>query len=350
MCALGWDDRLERALALRTAVVPVAVPGRVSRVDRGLVSVITESGLVRLPLGPVLRRRRNEVDQCVAVGDWVVTSGGAVVAVLPRRSAFVRGDPERAVSKVVAANLDTVLLVHSLASPLNERRLARELALVREGGAEAVVVLTKLDLCPEVSAHVAAIARVDPRTEVHSVSNVTGEGFDGLRDLTGGGRTSALIGASGVGKSSIVNRLLGEEALATGEVREGDQRGRHTTTARRLLVLPGGGVLIDTPGLRTLALPVEVHAQGEGAGARLGEVYEDVEEVAAGCRFSDCRHDGEPGCAVAAAVRGGTLHADRVSAFLLDTSRAEIGPQRRGERTGAGRPSPPPEAGRRGDR
>ena len=345
---LGWDERYAEQLG---RVAPGGgVPGRVARADRGLVTVLTAAGPERVPLGPELHRRRHDVEHHVAVGDWVVVSEGAVVAVLPRRSAFTRGDPERAVSKVVAANLDVVLVVHSLASPLNERRLERELILVREGGAEPVVVLTKLDECPDAAAHVEAVARVAPEIAVHAVSNVTGKGFDAVRTHVGPGRTVALIGASGVGKSSMVNVLLGAEFLATGEVRAGDQRGRHTTTARQLIVLPCGGVVVDTPGLRTLALPAEGdRSRAEGSGG-MGEVFHDVEEIASRCRFSDCAHEGEPGCAIAAALAEGTIDELRVAAYLTLDAEAERGVQKRGERTAPGPPKRNPEAGRRAGR
>lgn len=331
---LGWDERYAEQLG---RIAPVGgVPGRVARADRGLVTVLTAAGAERVPLGPAMHRRRNDIEHRVAVGDWVVVSEGAVVAVLPRRSAFIRGDPERAVSKVVAANLDVVLVVHSLASPLNERRLERELILVREGGAEPVVVLTKLDECPDATAHLEAVGRVAPGIAVHAVSNVTGEGFEAVRAHVGPGRTVALIGASGVGKSTMVNRLLGEEFLATGTVRAGDQRGRHTTTARQLVVLACGGVVVDTPGLRTLALPAEGdRSRGEGSDG-MGEVFHDVEEIASRCRFSDCAHEGEPGCAIAAALAEGTIDELRVAAYLTLDAEVERGVQKRGERTAPG--------------
>ncbi len=337
---LGWDDRLQRELARLRVEIPTAAPGRVSRVDRGLVAVMTAAGLERLPIAPALRRRRGDVEHSVAVGDWVAIDAGAVVAVLPRHSAFIRGDPERPERvRVVAANIDTVFVVHSLTKPLNRRRLERELLLVRGGGAVPVLVLTKLDLHPDATKHQQVASEIAPDVAVHAVSSTTGEGLEAVRSHAGESRSVALIGASGVGKSTIVNALLGREVLSTAEVRESDQRGRHTTTARQLVVLPGGGVLIDTPGLRSLALPpVSDTPAGSGEGP-LGESFEDVEAVAASCRFSDCRHAGEPGCEVAAAVRAGRLRRDRVAAYLslCDELAAGDSPRPRG-------------AGRRGGR
>ena len=278
--------------------------------------MITESGVVRLPLGRALRSRRRDVEHRLAVGDWVLTADGAVVAVLPRRSAFVRGDPERAERvQVVAANLDTVFIVHSLTRPLNRRRLERELLLVRDGGAVPVLVLTKHDLHTDDAEHLEAAAEGAPGVAVVLVSSVTGEGLEEMRSHAGARLSVALIGASGVGKSTIVNGLLGADVLPTAEVREFDQKGRHTTTARQLVVLPGGGILIDTPGLRSLALPDAVEGVGDATADPLGDSFEDVEAIAGGCRFSDCRHAGEPGCAVKVAVAGGLLHAERVAAY-----------------------------------
>lgn len=316
------------------------MPGRVSRVDRGLVTVMTASGTVRLPLAPALRKRRQDVEQRVAVGDWVATDAGAVVAVLPRHSAFIRGDPERPERvKVVAANLDTVFVVHSLTKPLNRRRLERELMLVRGGGAEPVLVLTKLDLHPDSTEHLEVAAGIAPDVAVHAVSSTTGEGLEAVRAHAGASRSVALIGASGVGKSTIVNALLGREVLSTAEVRESDQRGRHTTTARQLVVLPGGGVLIDTPGLRSLALPPVAGTATGPAADPLGESFDDVEAVASGCRFSDCRHSGEPGCEVAAAVSSGRLRGDRVAAYqsLENELAAGDSPRPRGDGRRGGR-------------
>jgi len=314
--ALGWVDRLEGQLAILLDSEPEAVPGLVSRIDRGLVSVMTEAGVLRVPLGRELHGRRRDVAHVVAVGDWVALVGGVVAAVLPRRSAFVRGIPDRAGRvQVVAANLDTVFIVHSLTRPLNRRRLERELLLVRDGGAAPVVLLTKHDRHADAAAHLEAVAEVAPRVAAFLMSSVTGEGFDEMRSYVGARRSAALIGASGVGKSTIVNELLGTRALATAEVRAFDEKGRHTTAARQLVVLPGGGMLIDTPGLRSLALPEQADGVDEATNGALGQAFDDVEEVASGCRFSNCRHGAEPGCAVVDAVASGRLGADRVAAY-----------------------------------
>ncbi len=315
---LGWNDRLAALAEIEDR--PASEPGRVSRIDRGLVTVLTEAGTVRaVPAAGA-----------VATGDWVLVDTAAeepeVVATLPRASTFVRGDPMEGKAldeQVIAANIDTVFVVHSLTNGPNLRRLERELVLVYESGAMPVVVLTKRDLAPEVDDAEDAVRSVAPAVDVIVTSGVTGLGLDALEQYTSGGRTVALIGASGVGKSTLVNRLMGAEVQDTGPVRRGDQRGRHTTTARELIPLSGGGVLIDTPGLRAVSL--------WDSDAGLSQVFGDIEALAAQCRFSDCAHRTEPGCAVLAAVERGELDADRFEHYVrldqeLDaTARRRVG-------------------------
>jgi ribosome biogenesis GTPase len=317
--AWGWDDRLT-ALA-RAEQRPDARPGRVSRVDRGLVTVVTEDDVVRAvpSSGPV------------ATGDWVLVDeaedGLAVVAILPRRSAFVRGDPMEGTARdaqVLAANIDTVFVVHSLNNGPNLRRLERELVLVYDSGALPVVVLTKADLAPEMEDARDAVLAIAPGLDVVVTSAVDGSGIDELRHLTGPGRTVALIGASGVGKSTLVNRLVGEDVQDTGEVRAGDLRGRHTTTARELVLLPEGGVLVDTPGLRAVSL----WESDEG----LSRAFADIEALASECRFRDCAHRSEPGCAVRAAVARGELDKDRLEHYLRLDQELDANARRRNAR------------------
>jgi ribosome biogenesis GTPase / thiamine phosphate phosphatase len=314
--ALGWNARLA-ALAESEALADARV-GRVSRVDRGLVTVLTADGVERaIPAaGPV------------ATGDWVLLQDRddevVVARVLPRHSAFVRGDPmegEGRDAQVLAANLDVVFVVHALNNGPNLRRLERELVLVYDSGALPVLVCTKADLAPatdDVEQEVAAIA---PGLDVVITSAVTGAGIDELRRYTGDGKTVALIGASGVGKSTLVNELIGDDVQATGDVRTGDQRGRHTTTARELIPLPGGGVLIDTPGLRAVSL--------WDADVGLSRAFADIEALAAQCRFSDCAHGSEPGCAVLAAVESGELDRDRLDHYLQLDQELDVAARRR---------------------
>jgi ribosome biogenesis GTPase len=295
---LGWHDELAAAWA---ALGSPGHPGRVSRLDRGWSSVM-RNATDSVPL-----RIRN-IGADVAVGDWVVPSddGERVEHVLPRRSALVRRasfDGARAESQTIAANIDVLFVVHSLGSPPNQRRLERELVLAYDSGAQPVVVLTKVDLVADPGRTLEAVRAVALGAPVHVVSGVTGEGVAGIGEYASGHRTLALLGSSGVGKSTLVNALVGRDAQATAEVRATDQRGRHTTVAAALLGLPGGGWLIDTPGVRVVSLWLS----GEG----IERAFADVFDLTDHCRFRDCKHDQEPGCAVRAAIDAGTLDPAR---------------------------------------
>ncbi|MGY1620163.1 ribosome small subunit-dependent GTPase A [Geodermatophilus sp. SYSU D00691] len=300
LTALGWTPD-------RVAQLPEGtVPARVARVDRGLLTVLTADGEQRVHPAAALYDESGLASP--AVGDWLALRGELAVAVLPRRSAFTRTVAGRtSAAQVVAANLDTVLVVDALVGDTRLRRVERYLAVAWSSGATPVVVLTKADLCDDVPAAVAAVAEDALGVEVLAVSSVTGEGLDAVAALLGPGRTAAMVGPSGVGKSSLTNALAGRAVAETREIRESDGRGRHTTTARELHVLPGGGLLVDTPGMRELAL----YDDAEGVEA----AYADITELAAGCRFRDCEHRTEPGCAVAAAVDDGTLDPARLVAW-----------------------------------
>jgi ribosome biogenesis GTPase len=253
-----------------------------------------------------------------AVGDWVLCQrlpDGTVALrrVLARRSALSRQAAGAATGEqVLAANVDLVLLVEPLDTGPNLRRLERMMAAAWASGAGPAVLLTKADLCPDPGAALAEVEAVAPGTAVALVSARRGEGLDAVRALVGGGRCAVLVGQSGVGKSTLVNALLGEEAAATGEL-AGDGRGRHVTTSRRLFRLPGGGFLVDGPGIRELQL---------WAGEGIPAAFPDVEELARGCRFADCAHQGEPGCAVEAAAAAGRLDPARLASFLKLASEA----------------------------
>jgi ribosome biogenesis GTPase len=303
--ALGWDDQFAAA-AEKLAPDAQTVPGRVARVDRGAATVLLGHGTVRVAVegtGPA---------SAVATGDWVLVADGAIVEVLPRRSAFVRGDGRERLAteaQVVAANIDRVFLVHALTNGPNLRRLERELVLAWQSGAVPLVALTKADLVDDatIAEALGASSRVAADTPIVVTSAVTDRGIDELRREAPDGTTVALIGASGVGKSSLVNRLVGDDVQATLAVRETDQRGRHTTTARELVPLPGGGLLIDTPGLRSVSL----WESEEG----IERAFADVAQYASECRFRDCRHDREPDCAVRRAVDDGQLDPVRVDSY-----------------------------------
>lgn len=247
----------------------------------------------------------------VAVGDWVVPSPALdrIDAVLPRRSAFVRRasfEGSRAESHTIAANIDVVLLVHALTSPPNQRRLERELVLAWDSGARPVVVLTKRDLVEDAAAAVDALQAAAPGVDVMTTSSVTGEGIAAIAGFAHGNATIALLGASGVGKSTLVNALLGSGQQATAAVRA-DDKGRHTTVAAELVHLPGGGWLVDTPGLRAVSL----WSSGRGIERAFADVFDLVDH----CRFRDCKHEDEPGCAVQAAITSGELDPARLASM-----------------------------------
>ncbi len=312
LAELGWDGAREEQFHEYAA--RGLVPARVAVQHRGGYGVLAELGeLPALVAGRLRHEARGPAD-LPAVGDWVALEprdGEATIhAVLPRRTAFVRtaaSDGHRgAVEQVVAANVDVVFLVSALADDLNARRLERYLVLAWESGASPVVVLTKADLCDELGAALAVVETVAIGVPVHVVSNVSGLGLDGLRPYFHGNRTVAALGSSGVGKSTLINRLAGRELQPTGDVRR-DGRGRHTTTRRELIPVPGGGLFLDTPGMRELQL-AEVEAG-------VDEAFRDVAELAASCRFNDCAHETEPGCAVRAALEAGELDFERFESY-----------------------------------
>ena len=232
-----------------------------------------------------------------------------IANILPRWSTLSRVDPEPGgmAEQVLASNVDVVAVVSALDRPLVENRIERMLAFAWQSGAVPIVVLTKADVAPDLDAAVDATNEAAGGVDVLVTSAETGDGVDDLRAVVTGGRTLALIGPSGAGKSTLVNRLVGDEVQATAEVRAEDNRGRHTTTARELIPLPGGGVLLDTPGIRGL----ELWAGADGVDAS----FNDIDELAEACRFADCQHDTEPGCAVRAAVEDGTIPARRFESY-----------------------------------
>jgi len=294
LTTLGWDDQLATAF---TAHSDTCMPGRVSRVDRGAVDVLTGGGAVRAAV-------RHDTD--LPVGDWVAVNGDPphVVDVLPRRSAFVRGSVSGTSRlQALAANIDTVFVAVPMMKASRVGLIERFVALGWESGATPVVVLTKADLVDDPELVRAQTAAVTPGADVHAVSVVTGDGLDLLGAYAAPGRTVALLGQSGVGKSSLVNALTGVDVMATGAIRS-DGKGRHTTTHRELIRLDNGALLIDTPGMRELQL--------WNADEGLESAFADVEAVAEWCRFRDCAHNREPGCAVRAAVETGTLAPDRL--------------------------------------
>jgi len=312
LTALGWDDALaEEFEPHRRAGL---IPGRVSIQHRGAYDVLTAEGELRCDVAGRLYDEAASPADLPAVGDWVAVAArpeeaaGTVQAVLARRTKFSRKTAWQASEEqVLAANVDVALIVTSLNEDMNLRRLERYLTLAWESGATPVLVLTKADLADDVPAVVAEVESVAFGAAVHAISSVTGEGLDELRAHLRTGVTAALLGSSGVGKSTLVNTLVGEELLETREIRE-DGKGRHTTTRRELIQLPGGALVIDTPGMREVQLWI--------ADDGLEEAFSDVTELFEHCRFSDCAHESEPGCAVKEAIANGTLAPERWESYL----------------------------------
>ncbi len=288
---------------------PSLVPARIASEGRGVYRLRG----CRAPLGELKGRLRAELApvERPAVGDWVAVRDGddrAIIhAVLERRTALVRrAAGSEADAQVVAANIDTVFVVTSVNRDFNPRRIERYLAAVWDGGADPVIVLNKSDLGGDIDAMVTELASVAREVPVVRTSTMNADGLDALREFLQAGRTIGLVGSSGVGKSSIVNRLLGEQAQDTRATRR-DEKGRHTTTRRDLVEIPGGALLIDTPGMREFGL-VE-----DGGGVDL--LFADIAQIGTGCRFRDCSHQGEPGCAVLAAVESGELDEQRLQSY-----------------------------------
>lgn len=290
---LGWDARRASEAAAHPAAGPGVLPGRVVRVERDLVRVATQGGMLTVP------------SVGLAVGDWVLTDGRSWASALDRRTELRRKDSgPTSDEQLLATNVDVVVVVEPMDPRPSVRRVERMTTLAWASGAVPLVVLTKADLA--LGGEVADVASVVPGAEVLAVSAATGAGLDALRAHLPAGRTFVLLGPSGAGKSTLVNALAGHEVLATGDVR-GDGRGKHTTTHRELVQVPGLGCLVDTPGIRGVGLV----ADEEG----LEQAFADVVELAAACRFADCEHRTEPGCAVLEAVDQGALPQARLASY-----------------------------------
>ena len=297
---LGWQPFFQQQLALeewRRHVV-----ARVFERHRSHLMVMTDQGERRLVVTPSMPP--------LTVGDWLVLDEqGRFHRLLDRSSLFSRkAAGERVALQLIAANVDTLFVVSSLNRDFNLNRIERYLALAREAGVEPVVVLTKADRCDEPATFVRRARAIDPMLMVEAVNALDPESVAALAPWCDEGRTVAFLGSSGVGKSTLINTLLGDEARRTGAIREEDGKGRHTTTARSLHRIPGGALLLDTPGMRELQLT--------DCGVGVEETFQEISELAAGCRFADCAHQGEPGCAVEAAVEAGRLDGRRLTNYL----------------------------------
>ena len=309
--AFGWTPALAVAHAPHAA--QGREPARVVAEDRGSYQVVGAGGELRAAVSGRFRHEAaNDPSAYPAVGDWVAVDGGAtgetvIHALLPRRSALVRQAPgKRTEAQVLGANLDVVFVVASLNADLNLRRLERYVAAAWESGAEPIVLLSKADLGGDVDATLLAVAGVTAGATVVVVSSFDGRGVDEVRERIGAGRTVAFVGSSGVGKSTLLNTLAGEERAFVREIRDDDARGRHTTTRRQLHLLPEGGLILDTPGMREFSL-----WESDG----LEQTFADLDEIVARCRFGNCGHNGEPGCAIAVALADGSLDPDRYESW-----------------------------------
>jgi ribosome biogenesis GTPase len=321
LALLGYSPRWEALFAQHDG--PDIFPARVIRADRGSVLVASDGDVTRAqPSTALVKAARGAMD-LPTVGDWVAVRAPEgldvplVEAVLHRSSAITRGDPgEPSVVQILAANVDTVLLVHPIDQEPNLRRIERELSLVWDSGAVPVIVLTKADSSSSPESARAEVEATAIGCDVLVTSALTGEGVGQLAGYLERGRTTVLLGPSGAGKSTLTNALLGEDRQLTSEVRVSDHRGRHTTVTRELIVLPTGGVLIDTPGLRALALT--------GSESGIAGVFPEIEETAESCHFRDCTHRDEPGCAVRAAVESGELDSARLASYHKLIREAEV--------------------------
>src|ERR1051325_3446572 len=292
LAELGWNETFAAAYEPWRSKADIR-PGRVAIEFNQIFRIYVDDGELDAVTAGRLKHRATSRAELPAVGDWVAVrkrasdDRGVILARLPRRSAFTRraaGEPTG--EQVVAANVDVVFIVMGLDGDYNLRRLERYLLMARESGASPAILLTKPDLCADLSAHIREVTSLAGDVVVHVVNARAGEGIEAIREHFAPGRTAALLGSSGVGKSTIINRLAGADIRRTQELREADSRGRHTTSHRELVMLPDGGVIIDTPGMRELQL--------WDASEAVRETFEDIEALATGCHFTDCRHRDEP--------------------------------------------------------
>ncbi|SIR18026.1 ribosome small subunit-dependent GTPase A [Halanaerobium kushneri] len=306
---LGWNQDFEDKLAQTKKRDDFQI-ARVAIEYKGMYKLYTEAGEVLAEVKGKMRYNNN----FPAVGDWVVIdlqdNGARAIIhdILPRKSKFSRkvaGDDTK--EQIVAANIDTIFIVTSLNQDFNLRRLERYLTIAWDSGAKPVIVLSKADLCEDPEAKKVEVETVAFGVPIHIVSSLSGEGLNELEEYLETGYTAALLGSSGVGKSTIINQLMGSEKMEVNEIRVSDGRGKHTTTHRELIVLETGGIVIDTPGMRE----IQLWDGSEG----IKESFEDIEALAQRCKFNDCQHDSEPGCAVKKAIEEGELTEERLESY-----------------------------------
>lgn len=310
---IGWNEVLESQFEEFKANGYVA--GRVFIEHKSMYRVYTEAGDILAEISGKMRHEAIDGKDYPAVGDWVIVEPwnneqkGTIHGILPRKSKFSRkvaGDNTR--EQILASNVDTVFLVNALNKDFNMRRIERYLVLAWESGSSPVIILSKADLCEDIEEKVNDVSKFAIGVPIHVVSSIKGEGVDGLKKYLGEGKTVALLGSSGAGKSTLINELAGYELQKTGDIRDGDDKGKHTTTHRELMMLPTGGLIIDTPGMREL----QMWDGGQG----ISETFEDIEQLSKQCKFKDCNHRKEPGCAIKDALTQGTLNEERFQSYI----------------------------------
>ncbi len=318
---LGWNSFFERHFEqFRNQGM---VPARITQEHKELYFIYSQHGELSARISGKLRHGVKSRVELPAVGDWVAVQArpdertASILALLPRKSSFSRkavlsgGMPDsggKTEQQVLSANVDTVFLVCGLDSDFNLRRIERYLTVGWDSGANPVIILNKADLCSDIDKKIAEVESIAFGVPIHPVSATKNQGLENLKKYLSRGKTAVLLGSSGVGKSSIINKMLGVESLKVREVREYDSRGRHTTASRQMILLPDGGIVIDTPGMRELAL--WNNEQG------LDRTFSDIAKLALRCRFRDCSHQTEPGCSVREALKDGTLNANRYRNYL----------------------------------
>ena len=309
---LGWNSDLQKHFL--ASKMQNCIPARVAEENRDHYRVFSQQGEFLATIAGKIRFYAEGRTDFPVVGDWVLitprrSEGRATIeTILPRKTVLARKTAGKAFrQQVIAANVETIFIVTSLNQDLNPRRIERYLAIAWESGSLPVVLLNKADLCPDAISFQESIERVAPAVPVHVLSGLTGKGTEQILLYLKIGKTAAFIGSSGVGKSTIINSLAGHEIQSVQDIRQSDDRGRHTTSSRQMMLLPNGGIVIDTPGMREIGMWESISG--------LSKTFPDLEELAFECRFRDCHHRGEPGCAVAKAIEKGLIDAERLDHY-----------------------------------